>query len=803
MASDLAAVDRLIDQTRDRTGSLIALLEEFQRRFHHLPPRALERAAERLGIPLSQIYGVATFYNAFSLHPRGRHQVKVCLGTACHVAGGHLVIEEIERCLGIRAGETTPDGRFSIEVVHCVGSCAVAPVVVADGEYHTRMDGPKVRVVVERIADEPDVSPNGEVSTEPPPHPIANGRPPVREPGDLDRWRADLLAARPAYRPSLSLCGGPGCRPRGGEAIDRAIRQAIAEQGLSEQLDYRMTGCHGFCDQGPLVVAEPGGVFYAGVRPDDVPELVACAARGEVYHQRLYRDPTHGERVTHEREVPFYARQSRLLLGDNRHLDPTSLDDAVARGAYQGLARAVLSLSPEEVIELVAASGLRGRGGAGFPTAQKWRYCRAASGSPKVVICNADEGDPGAFMDRSILEGDPHSVLEGMAIGAYAIGASRGIIYVRDEYPLAVEHLETAIASARAHGLLGERLFGSELSFDLELVRGAGAFVCGEETALIASVEGQRGMPRAKPPFPAHAGLHGLPTNINNVKTWKFAALLLRGGHEPFSAVGVEGCRGTMLFSLVGKVRNPGLVEVPLGTTIRELVYDVGGGPLGQPIKAVQLGGPSGGCIPAELFDTPLTYEALAAVGGILGSGGVIVLDETSCMVDVARYFVHFTRDESCGKCVPCQMGTQQLARILDDIVAGRGRMSDLDQLRRICRTMQEGSLCGLGKTAPNPVLTTLRYFADEYRAHIEQHACPAGVCRELVSYWIDPDDCVGCSLCRKACGAEAIEGTHKGVHVIDAERCIRCGACFTACPPRIAAVHRLRRDGTPMEVVA
>lgn len=793
MEVDLWVVDRLIDESRDRAGALITLLEVFQKQFHHLPPLALERASERLGVSLDHIYGVATFYNAFSLTPRGEHTIKVCLGTACHVAGGRRVLEEIERLLAIPAGGTTPDGRYSIEVVHCLGACAVAPVVVTDEVLHGRLDATKARAAIAGLRKRAE-SPDAELSDTPTviSEIVEEVDQRIATPADLDKRREEILAERQSMSKSLSLCGGPGCRPRGGVDVAQAFRQAVADQGLGREIEFRFTGCHGFCEQGPVVVAEPGNVFYCGVRPEDAPEVVAAMARGEVVERLLYLDPVSGERVVRADEVAFYARQKRLLLAINESIDPTSIEDAVANGGYQGLRRALTTMTPEEVIEEVRASGLRGRGGAGFPTAQKWQFCRTAPGEQKVVICNADEGDPGAFMDRCILEGDPHSVIEGMAIGGYAIGASLGVVYVRDEYPLAVEHLSLAIDQARAHGLLGDHLFGTEFSFDLELVRGAGAFVCGEETSLIASIEGERGLPRAKPPFPANSGLWLMPTNINNVKTWKFAKIILSQGPEVVSGLGADKCRGTMVFSLVGKVRNPGLVEIPLGTTIRELVYGIGGGPVDKPIKAVQIGGPSGGCIPHELFDTPLTYEDLARVGGILGSGGVIVLDEDACMVDVAHYFVHFTRDESCGKCVPCQMGTQQLAHILDRIVAGEGRSEDLDLLQRICATMQDGALCGLGKTAPNPVLTTLKYFRHEYLAHIELKHCPAGVCRDLFEYWIDPEACVGCSLCRKSCGSDAIEGTHKGVHVIDAAACVRCGACFDVCPPKIRAVRRV-----------
>ncbi len=785
MAPDLRVVDRLVDESRGRTGEVMALLEAMQREFHYLPPTALERASERLGVPLSHLFGVATFYNAFSLTPKGDHIIKICLGTACHVAGGRKVLEELERSLGIKAGETTPDGRYSIEIVHCLGACAVAPVVVTDERLHTRMDATKVREAVRRIEDTQVAESAGEAAHDDEHHHR------LPDPDALDRERKALRDFRHG-RCKLSVCGGPGCRPRGGSEVAAAVRKSIADRGLEEAVDFRFTGCHGFCEQGPVAVAGDPPVFYAGLAAADADDLVASTVAGKLVERLLYIDPETGQPATGESEVPFYARQTRLLLPGHQAIEPTSLDDALAAGAYEGLARALTDLTPEQVIEEIGASGLRGRGGAGFPTAQKWQFCRQAAGAKKIVVCNADEGDPGAFMDRSILEGDPHAVIEGMAIGAYAIGAQRGVIYVRDEYPLAVEHLTIAMEQARRRGLLGVDILGTGFSFDIDLVRGAGAFVCGEETALIASVEGERGMPRAKPPFPANSGLFGLPTNINNVKTWKFVQLILRHGHAVFGSLGAERAKGTMLFSLVGKVRNPGLVEVPLGTTIREVVDRIGGGPIERPIKAVQIGGPSGGCIPAELFDTPLTYEALAEVGGILGSGGLIVLDETACMVDVARYFVHFTRDESCGKCVPCQMGTQQLANILDRIVAGEGEEADLDRLERICRTMQQGALCGLGKTAPNPVLTTIRYFRDEYLAHLRDRRCDAGVCDALFEYWIDPESCVGCSLCRKHCSSESIFGEHKGVHVIDPTACVRCGACLEVCPPKVAAVHRV-----------
>jgi NADH-quinone oxidoreductase subunit F len=568
---------------------------------------------------------------------------------------------------------------------------------------------------------------------------------------------------------------------------------AIDASGLRGKVDFRMTGCHGFCEQGPVVVINPGNIFYRRVTAGDAGAIVAAMGDGEIVDRLLYIDPKTGNRTIREDDIPFYARQTRMLLVDNRFIDPTSIEDYIAHGGYRALRRVLTEMTPDMVIDEIRQAGLRGRGGAGFHTAVKWEACRLAEGEPKYVICNADEGDPGAYQDRSILEGDPHSILEGMAIGAYAIGAASGIIYVRNEYPLAIEHLSLAIEQARACGLLGQDILGTGLSFDIEIVRGAGAFVCGEETALIASVEGRRGSPRSRPPFPVTSGLYGKPTTINNVKTWKAARVIMDRGAGWFNQIGIEQCHGTMLFSLVGKIQNAGLVEVPMGITLRELIYGVGGGtPKGKALKAVQTGGPSGGCIPASLIDLPIDYETLAKAGSIVGSGGIIVMDEDTCMVDVARYFVHFTRDESCGKCVPCQMGTTHLSYILDRIVAGNGEPEDVERLKRLAWTMQNGSLCGLGRTAPNPVLTTLRYFFDEYEAHILDKRCPALVCKGLITYWIDPDLCVGCSLCRKNCSARAIIGEHKRLHVIDQARCEQCGVCWEVCPKKIGAVKRI-----------
>jgi NADH:ubiquinone oxidoreductase subunit F (NADH-binding)/ferredoxin len=539
------------------------------------------------------------------------------------------------------------------------------------------------------------------------------------------------------------------------------------------------------------VVIEPEGIFYTGVDTDDVAEILDQTVENKQIIERLvYKDVHDGQGYSFESDVPFYKKQHRQLLSQNKLVDPRSIEDYIAIGGYTALAE-VLKRTPEQVIEEVVQSGLRGRGGAGFSTGMKWESCRQSSGSPKYVICNADEGDPGAYMDRSVLEGNPHSVIEGMAIGASAIGADKGYVYVRMEYPLAIEHLTIAIEQARQHGLLGDDILGSGFSFDLEISRGAGAFVCGEETALMASIEGRRGMPRRRPPHPTESGLWGKPTNINNVETWANVPLVIRQGGAEYGRIGTETSKGTKIFSLVGKISKTGLVEVPMGITLREIVEDIGGGiPDGKKFKAVQTGGPSGGCIPEEHLDEPVDYDNLAKLGSIMGSGGLIVMDETTCMVDVAHYFLNFTQDESCGKCVPCRVGTRQMAELLGKIKKGEGRPEDLRKLEELAETVKLTSLCGLGQTAPNPVLTTLRYFRDEYEAHVNEGRCPALACTDLIYFEIN-EDCVGCGVCLKECPTQAISGEKKKLHVIDQEECIRCGTCQAVCPPKVDAVDK------------
>jgi NADH-quinone oxidoreductase subunit F len=556
---------------------------------------------------------------------------------------------------------------------------------------------------------------------------------------DLDAARARLAGAFDPERPRVFVCMGTGCKATGGDEILAGFEDALEGAGLQDRVDLVMTGCRGFCENGALVSVRPHGTLYCRVERDDIPEIVhRTVAGGEVVERLTYQMPPAagqkaGRRIADEEAIPFYQHQMRLVLGMNDRIDPTRIEDYIREGGYAGLASALFDMSPDRIIDEVDRAGLRGRGGGGFPTGRKWKLARAAEGEMKYVICNADEGDPGAFMDRSILEGNPHSVLEGMAVGARAIGAAQGYIYIRAEYPLAIERLRIAIDQMRAWGLLGEEILGSDFSFDIIIKEGAGAFVCGEETALIASIEGRRGMPTARPPFPAVRGLFGKPTNIGNVETWANVPHILTGGADAYAARGTEGSKGTKIFSLVGQVNNTGLVEVPMGMSLRELVYEVGGGIRGgRQLKAVQSGGPSGGCIPAHMMHLTIDYESLAEAGSIMGSGGLVVMDETTCMVDLARYFVRFTQNESCGKCVPCRLGTQQMRMILDDICEGRGTEHSIAQLESLGQAVSKGSLCGLGQTAPNPVLTTLRYFREEYLAHVLEKRCPAGVCESL-----------------------------------------------------------------------
>lgn len=587
-------------------------------------------------------------------------------------------------------------------------------------------------------------------------------------------------------RAHVLVCGGTGCTSSGSEKIIKKFETGLAERGLADEIKVIKTGCFGLCALGPIVIVYPEGAFYSMVKEDDVDEIVEeHLLKGRIVKRLLYQETVvDDDNIKSLNEVDFYSKQHRVALRNCGVINPEIIDEYIAFGGYTALGKVLTEMTPQEVIDEIKASGLRGRGGGGFPTGLKWQFTANAQGDKKFVACNADEGDPGAFMDRSVLEGDPHSVIEAMAIAAYAVGADQGYIYIRAEYPIAVNRLNIAIGQAREYGLLGKNIFDTGFNFDLELRLGAGAFVCGEETALMTSIEGHRGEPRPRPPFPAVKGLFAKPTLLNNVETYANITAIINNGADWFASIGTEKSKGTKVFAVGGKIHNTGLVEIPMGTTLREIIYDIGGGiPNGKQFKAAQTGGPSGGCIPASLIDTPIDYDSLISIGSMMGSGGLIVMDEDTCMVDIAKFFLEFTVDESCGKCAPCRIGTKRLLEILTKITKGEGTLEDIDKLEELCYSIKNAALCGLGQTAPNPILSTLRYFRDEYVAHVVDKKCPAGVCKALISYKIDADKCKGCTKCARNCPVGAISGAVKQPHVIDGSKCVKCGVCVDNCP--------------------
>ena len=625
----------------------------------------------------------------------------------------------------------------------------------------------------------------------------------INSPAELEEFRKGILSKRDPNKPCITLCSGSACNATGSGEVAARIEEELQKQGLSDEVDIRRTGCHGFCERGPIIINRPEEISYFQIKPEDVPEIISETIKEKkVVERLLYTDPDTNEKIIHESEIPFYKHQKRLVFGSNGNIDPKSIDDYIAIDGYSALAKALSGMTSEDVLEEVKKSNLRGRGGGGFPAGRKWEGTRNAPDEIKYVIVNADEGDPGAYMDRSLLEGNPHSILEGLTIGAYAIGSHEGYIYVRQEYPLAVENVNIAIKTAEEYGFLGKNILGSGFDFKVIVHQGAGAFVCGESTALMTALEGRVGEPRPKYIRSNLKGLWDKPSVLNNVETWANVPLIINKGADWFAQFGTEGSKGTKIFSLVGKITNTGLVEVPMGTPLKDIIFKIGGGiPNGRKFKAVQTGGPSGGCIPEELLDLEVGFDELTKAGSMMGSGGMIVMDEDTCMVDVARYFIDFLTDESCGKCVPCREGLRQMHKILTNITKGKGREGDIELLEELAETAKEAALCALGKSAPNPFLSTLRYFRDEYEAHINEKRCPALSCKELISFYIDPAKCKACMICLRKCPAEAIDGGKNKIHIVDQEKCTKCGTCFEVCPPRFGAVTKISGEPVPSPI--
>ena len=778
---DLSFVDETVERLGRRTEAVIPILQALQSHYRYLPREALERVCALTDVTRATIEGVSTFYTQFRHHPVGKHIISVCHGTACHVKGSELIQESLERHLKIpHGGDTDPDGLFTIEKVACLGCCTLAPVMLIDNLTYGRLTSSRIP---EAIAD------------------------------FLQQEREGPTAAAPVT-PSAGPMGevrvglGSCCVAQGSGKVHQAICSALGESGASAVV--KRVGCVGMCHQTPLVELVPAGGgpsrLFAKVQAEDAADIVLSQFRPKGVMRRIaYRTTRWLDRLMTD-EVPdpivdraidarenqvcaFLGPQQRVATEYCGQIDPTDLDEYLRHEGFKALRHCLERLSPKEIIGQAKESGLRGRGGAGFPTGTKWAAVHAAKGSKKYIICNGDEGDPGAFMDRMLLESFPYRIIEGMAIAAKAVGANEGIFYIRAEYPLAVRRIREALRVCEERGLLGDRVLSTDFRLHLSVKEGAGAFVCGEETALLASLEGRRGMPRLRPPYPADSGLWGKPTSVNNVETYALVPWIFRRGAAAFAALGTPKSKGTKVFALAGKIARGGLIEVPMGISIREIVEEIGGGvPGGRKFKAVQVGGPSGGCVPASLAETTVDYEALAHVGAIMGSGGMVVLDSDDCMVDIARYFLRFTQDQSCGKCTLCRIGTRRMLDILDRITTGEGRKGDLEELEQLARTVSAGSICGLGRTAPNPVLSTLKYFRDEYEAHLDGR-CPAGKCKALITYRVT-DDCIGCTRCSQLCPADAIPMTPYAKHTIDMEKCTCCDTCRQICPTKAVIVE-------------
>jgi len=772
---DLTFVDQTIARLGGSAGAIIPILQALQEHYRYLPEAALRRVCELTEITPAAMAGVSTFYSQFRHKPMGRHLISVCDGTACHVKGAEQVYQGVQRHLQLSGDrDTTEDGRFTLQKVACLGCCTLAPAVQIDEMTYGHLTAEGVGQILADFLEQQK---------------------------QRGRRRQPETTTLPAdHQGEIRIGLGSCCVSRGSGRLNQALRQALAETGIRAAV--KRVGCVGMCHQTPLLeIVLPDGRrhLYARVEAQDARPILLRHFRPPSLRRRVAGQLSAAlERVLtetppdpvaryaiHVRDKPvaaFLSKQRRLATECCGEIDPTGLEEYGAQGGFEAWRRCVCERQPEEIIETIVRSRLRGRGGAGYPTGTKWQSVRAAAGRPKYIICNGDEGDPGAFMDRMLLESYPYRVIEGMAIAACAVGATEGYFYIRHEYPLAVRRVREALERCREHDLLGRDIFGRGFNLELRLMEGAGAFVCGEESALMASIEGRRGMPRLRPPYPAESGLWGKPTLVNNVETYALVPWIMRNGAEAFAALGTAASTGTKVFALAGKIARGGLIEVPMGITLREIVEDIGGGVAnGRRFKAVQVGGPSGGCVPARLADVTVDYEALTAAGAIMGSGGLVVLDDSDCMVEIARYFLEFTQNQSCGKCTPCRIGTRRMLDILERLTTGQGRRDDLEQLEQLGRMVQRASLCGLGRTAPNPVLSTLRYFREEYEAHLAGR-CPAARCRGLIRYSIT-DDCLGCTLCAQHCPVQAIAPRPYEKHEIDGEKCVRCGTCRSVCP--------------------
>ena len=778
--------DLTIDEYNNNPANLIMILQDLQAKQGYLTGETIARVAERLNIPQSQIYSVATFYKSLHLTPRGKHTVDICEGTACHIRGASLLISAVSEEFKVNEGETTSDGQFTLNSVHCVGACAMGPVAIIDGEYHGNITSSKLSKKIKQCCAEEKRTEGQEQK-----HSADDyldeeiGSIEVKSFADYEKIRNEFAAKLPPDQPRILVCTGTGCLAKGSLRVAEALARELKSKALEipVTIGVKKVGCHGLCEHGPLVIMHPDNTCYTKVTEDDAPEIIQESLIAKKAVERLlYRENDEAPSIEDYTEIPFYASQQKIALRNVGLIEPSSIADYISRGGYSALVKTFQQMEPGEVIDEVEASGLRGRGGGGFPAGRKWRTAAKIDSDVRYVICNGDEGDPGAFMDCSIMEGDPHSVLEGMIICAYAVGASQGYIYVREEYPRALIRMQQAILQARQSGFLGQDIFRTGFSFDIKINRGAGAFVCGESTALMQSIEGRVGEPRAKYIRSAERGLYDCPTVLNNVETFANVPVVIDKGAKWFRSTGTVDSPGTKVFSVVGKVKNTGLVEVPMGATLREIIFNMCGGILNnKKFKAVQTGGPSGGCLPEGKLDLPVDFDTLTREGSMMGSGGMIVMDEDTCMVDVARYFTEFLTQESCGKCSACRIGLISMLEILENICRGDGVPEDIGNMEKLLNVLEQGSLCGLGKSAPNPVRSTLAHFKDEYMAHINEKRCPAGVCRNLISYEIT-DLCTGCTRCARNCPQDAISGTKKEIHTIDQELCNRCGICKVTC---------------------